>query len=101
MGHVIGLIWEKLLGSPGRDQVKSLTKLMQWHSASHIIIFIYKSLLATTMQRAKLIVHLVKQLHCAHVVLGYQECLYGWVGGFLLRFLGMMFLHLTDTVLHL
>ena len=66
-----------------------------------IIIFIYKSLLATTMQRAKLIVHLVKQLHCAHVVLGYQECLYGWVGGFLLRFLGMMFLHLTDTVLHL
>ena len=65
VGRVIGLIWEKLLGSPGRDQVKSLTKLMQWHSASHVIIFIYKSLLATTMQRAKLIVHLVKQLHCA------------------------------------
>ena len=65
MGHVIGLIWGKLLGSPGRDQVKSLTKLMQWYSASHVIIFIYKSLLATIMQRAKLIVHLVKQLHCA------------------------------------
>ena len=87
VGHVIGLIWEKLLGSPGRDQVKSLTKLMQWHSASHVIIFIYKSLLATIMQRAKLIVHLVKQLHCARVVLGYQECEYGWVGGFCLDFL--------------
>ena len=49
------------------------------------------------MQLAKLIVHLVKQLHCAHVVLSYQECVHGWVGGFLLRFLGMMSLHLTDT----
>ena len=95
------LVWEKLLDSSGHDQVKSLTKLMQWYSASHVIIFIHMSLLATIMQQAKQIVHLVKQLHCAHVVLGYQECVYGWVGGFLLRILGMMFLHLTDTVLHL
>ena len=49
MGHVIGLIkknWEfRKLGSSERGQVKSQTKLIQWHSASHVIIFIHRSLL--------------------------------------------------------